>query len=151
MYVMNCFIPNWDTVTMPWVALVLAFIASIVLSCFACAGWEEKLEKDEAAKKAKERETRQKMLKQNSKDTGICIFESEDLSILDIAKTADFIINGYAFTSENNQIRVLNLNNSNKATVLDYTGEVLMTSMDDIEISIVKEYFERNKEFLREK
>lgn len=25
---------------------------------------------------------------------------------LDIAKTADFIVNGYAFTSENNQIRV---------------------------------------------
>lgn len=67
---------------------------------------------------------------------------------LDIAKTADFIVHGYAFTSENNEIRVLNLNNIDKATVFDKAGEVIMTSMDDIEISIVKKYFERNKEFL---
>jgi hypothetical protein len=68
---------------------------------------------------------------------------------LDIAKTADFIVNGYAFTSENNQIRVLNLNNMDKATVFDRTGDAIMTSMDDIEIGIVKKYLERNKEFLK--
>ena len=136
--------------TMPWVALGLAFVMTLALSCFACAGYEEKLDKENELELAKERETRQKMLKQNSKDTGICIFESEDLSIFDIAKAADFIVNGYAFTSEENQIRVLNLNNSNKATVLAKSGDVIMTSMDDIEISIVKKYFERNKEFLKD-
>ena len=133
--------------TMPWVALGLAVVITFALSCFACAGYEEKLEKEDKMEIAKEQETHQKMLKQNSIDTGICIFDD---NISNVAKTADFIVNGYAFTSDKKQIRVLNLNNMDKATVLDKTGEVIMTSMDDVEISIVKKYFERNKEFLRD-
>ena len=97
-----------------------------------------------------EKETYQNMLKKNSTDTGISIFEPSDCDIITIAQNADFIVNGYAFTSKNNQIRVLNLNNRDKATVLDQNGNVVMTSMDDIEISIVQKYFDKNKEFLKE-
>ena len=113
--------------TMPWVALILAFATTIALSCFACAGYHS----------------------DNAKKSDKTNF-SNSFNIDEIAKTADFIVSGYAFTTENNQIRVLNLNNTDKATVLDITGEVLMTTMDDIEISIVKRYFERNKEFLKQ-
>ena len=65
-----------------------------------------------------------------------------------IASNANFIVNGYAFTCENEKVRVLNLNNMEKATVMQKNGEVLMTSMDDIEISIIQKYWEKNKQFV---
>lgn len=65
-----------------------------------------------------------------------------------IAQNANFIVNGYAFTCENEKVRVLNLNNMDKASVLDMNGKVLMTSMDDIEISIIQRYLEKNKQFI---
>ena len=65
-----------------------------------------------------------------------------------IAQNANFIVNGYAFTCENEKVRVLNLNNMDKASVLDMNGKVLMTSMDDIEISIIQRYWEKNKQFI---
>ena len=64
-----------------------------------------------------------------------------------IASNANFIVNGYAFTCENEKVRVLNLNNVEKATVMNRDGEVLMTSMDDIEISIIQKYWNQNKQF----
>lgn len=64
-----------------------------------------------------------------------------------VAQLADFIVNGYSFICETNQIRVLNLNDTTRAAVLDTNGEVLETSMDDIEISIVQAYWEKNKQF----
>lgn len=67
-----------------------------------------------------------------------------------VAQLADFIVNGYSFICENTQIRVLNLNDTTRAAVLDTNGEVLETSMDDIEISIVQAYWERNKQFAEE-
>ena len=70
--------------------------------------------------------------------------------IIKVADHADMIINGYAFTKNMGKIRVLNLNNPNKAIILDNQGTVWETSMDDIEIQIVKEYFEKNKEFLED-
>ena len=70
--------------------------------------------------------------------------------IMQVADTADMIINGYAFTKNMEQIRVLNLNNPEKAIILDSQGTVLETSMDDIEIQIVKDYFDKNKEFMED-
>lgn len=70
--------------------------------------------------------------------------------IVKVAEQADMIINGYAFTKEGNDIRVLNLNNPEKAVVLDSAGNVMETSMDDIEIHIVKRYLENNREFMEE-
>ncbi len=54
--------------------------------------------------------------------------------IKNIADKADFIVNGYAFTREGDNIRVLNLNCPDKAIVFGTDGEVLETTMDDIEI-----------------
>lgn len=45
--------------------------------------------------------------------------------IKEIADKADMIVNGYAFTRENNQIRILNLNNLEKALVISEDGKVL--------------------------
>ena len=67
-----------------------------------------------------------------------------------VAQLADFIVNGYSFICENDKVRVLNLNDTSRAAVLDANGEVLETSMDDIEISIVQAYWEKNKQFAEE-
>ena len=61
--------------------------------------------------------------------------------IKEIADKADMIVNGYAFTRENNQIRILNLNNLDKALVISEDGKVLETTMDDIDIRIFELYF----------
>lgn len=68
-----------------------------------------------------------------------------------IASAAGMIVNGYAFTNaENGHVRVLNLNSPGSATVLDRDGTVLETSMDDMEVGIVQEYYRNNREFLEE-
>ena len=67
-----------------------------------------------------------------------------------VAQSADFIVNGYSFICEDEKVRVLNLNDTGRAAVLDRDGEVLETSMDDIEISIVRAYWEKNKQFAEE-
>ena len=68
--------------------------------------------------------------------------------IKEIADKADMIVNGYAFTRENKQIRILNLNNLDKALVISEDGKVLETTMDDIEIRIVLDYWNSDCEFM---
>ena len=65
-----------------------------------------------------------------------------------IADNADVIVNGYAFTKSNDRISVLSLNKPDRAAVLRPSGEVLETSMDDIELSIVTEYLQRNLKYM---
>ena len=70
--------------------------------------------------------------------------------IREIADQADMIVNGYAFTRENNQIRILNLNNLEKALVISEDGKVLETTMDDIEIRIVLDYWSSDRKFMED-
>lgn len=72
------------------------------------------------------------------------------VDIIKIADEADLIVNGYAFTKCNEGYQVLNLNNPEHAVVLTEEGEVLETSMDDIEIEIVKDYYFNNRKFMEE-
>ena len=68
----------------------------------------------------------------------------------EIADQADMIINGYAFTKNREWIRVLNLNCPTHASVIDNDGKIIETSMDDIENTIVLDYYEKNRKFLEE-
>ena len=70
--------------------------------------------------------------------------------VIKVANEADMIVNGYAFTHCTEGYRVLNLNRPDKAVVLSKTGDVLETSMDDIEILIVSDYLRKNSEFMEE-
>ena len=71
--------------------------------------------------------------------------------ITTIAAAAGMIINGYAFTNtDDDHVKVLNLNVPTSAVVLDHAGTVLETSMDDMEVGIVQDYYRNNKEFLEE-
>ena len=58
-----------------------------------------------------------------------------------IADNADMIVSGYAFTKDGEIIRVLNLESPDKALVINLAGEMLETSMDDIEIEIVTDIY----------
>ncbi len=68
--------------------------------------------------------------------------------ILAVADAAEMIVNGYAFTKDGKNVKVLNLNRTGKAAVLSAEGEVLETSMDDVELDIVLEYYRRNRKFM---
>ena len=67
-----------------------------------------------------------------------------------IADEADIIVNGYAFTCKDNRIHVLNLNRPNKAVVFGADGEVLETTMDDIELSIASRYLQQNLKYIED-
>ena len=67
-----------------------------------------------------------------------------------IADKADIIINGYAFTRVGDRIQVLNLNSPDKAVVFNADGEVLETTMDDIEISIANRYLKQNLKYMED-
>ena len=67
-----------------------------------------------------------------------------------IADKAQVIVNGYAFTKEDSQIRVLNLNRPDKAVVFSQEGEVLETTMDDIELSIASRYLRQNQKYMED-
>ena len=55
------------------------------------------------------------------------------IDIHEIADNADMIVNGYAFTKCDGNIRVLNLNNVESAAVINAKDEVIETTMDVIE------------------
>ena len=67
-----------------------------------------------------------------------------------IADKADIIVNGYAFTRKDDSVHVLNLNSPDKAVVFNKNGEVLETTMDDIEISIASRYLKQNLKYMED-
>lgn len=70
--------------------------------------------------------------------------------IFKVADEANLIVNGYAFTKCEEGYRILNLNKPTQAVVLSTDGEALETTMDDIEIQIVKDYYKKNKKFMED-
>lgn len=71
--------------------------------------------------------------------------------ILKVSSAADMIVCGYAFTkTENSNIRVLNLKDPHHALLMSQQGEVLETTMDDVELSIVEEYWNKNRKYILE-
>lgn len=72
------------------------------------------------------------------------------LDIKNIADNADVIVNGYAFTRKDDGIHVLNLNSPGRAVVFNEQGNVLETSMDDIEISIASGYLQQNLKYMED-
>lgn len=71
-------------------------------------------------------------------------------NINQVADAADMIVNGYAFTRCPEGYRVLNLNRPERAVVFSKNGDVLETSMDDIEVRIAGDYLEKNRRFVEE-
>ena len=68
-----------------------------------------------------------------------------------IADNADMIVAGYSFTKDiDGHIKILNLENTDEACILDRNGEMLETTMDDITLLKVQAYYLKNKEFMEQ-
>ena len=71
--------------------------------------------------------------------------------IKSVAEKAMMIVCGYAFSqNEEGFIRVVYLYPPHHALVMTNEGEVTETNMDDIEISIVQKYWNRNKKLMEQ-
>ncbi len=69
--------------------------------------------------------------------------------MLKVCAAADIIVSGYTFTKvENSNVRVLNLKAPHHALLMSTQGDVLETTMDDVELSIVEGFWERNKKYM---
>ena len=68
-------------------------------------------------------------------------------NIKELADKADAIISGYAFFAKEDTVTVLNLNKDESATVFSKSDELIETSMDDIELSIVRDYLRKAKPY----
>ena len=72
-------------------------------------------------------------------------------NIEQIASNAIMIVCGYAFMKmDNSNIRIVSLQAPHHALVISAEGEVLETSMDDVELEIVLGYWERNKKHMED-
>ena len=67
--------------------------------------------------------------------------------VRNLISTSDMIVNGYAFNRLGENVRVVNLNTGG-AVVLLPDGTVSEASMDDVELSIVRDYYRRNSKFM---
>lgn len=68
-----------------------------------------------------------------------------------IADEADVIIDGYAFIKkEEGRIVIVNLNREGHAALVFPSGEVVETSMDEIELTIAMDYLERTKKYMED-
>ena len=72
------------------------------------------------------------------------------IDIQEVADAADVIVNGYAFTKCHLGFRVLNLNRPDRAAVFSVNGDMLETSMDDIELGIVDDYLKENRKYMED-
>lgn len=68
--------------------------------------------------------------------------------IVEIAEKADMIVNYYAFTKQDEIIRILNLRNPEYTMVISKDGTLLETNMDEIEQVIVQDIWKKDAEFM---
>jgi len=65
----------------------------------------------------------------------------------EIADSADLIVNGYAFEKIGDKVRAVNMR-TGKAAVFANGGEMIETSMDDLDVSLALKYLRENARFM---
>ena len=68
--------------------------------------------------------------------------------IVEIADKPDMIVNYYAFTKQDEIIRIQNLRNPEHVMVISKDGTLLETNMDEIEQVIVQNIWKKDAEFM---
>ena len=69
--------------------------------------------------------------------------------LLKVSSDADMIVCGYAFTkTEDSNIRVLDLKEPHHVLLMSPQGEILETTMNDVELSIVEGYWDKNRKYV---
>lgn len=72
------------------------------------------------------------------------------MTIKEIAEAASVIIDGYAMEMLDNGVRITNLHNMNHVSFVSCKGEVLETTMDDIELHIAMKYYEKAMTYMED-
>ena len=67
--------------------------------------------------------------------------------VREIADKADMIIKGYAFTRDDELIRVFNLNDRESSMVITPEGVMVETNMDEIEQALVLDIWSKNSKY----
>ena len=68
-----------------------------------------------------------------------------------IADEAEVIIDGYAYIKKDEgRITIVNLNRKGHAALVFPTGEIVESSMDEIELSIALDYLDRAKAYMED-
>lgn len=71
--------------------------------------------------------------------------------VLEVAKKAKMIVNGYAFSElEDDLVSILNLNHPDCAMVVRKDGEIIETNMGPIEQQIVMGLCRKNLQFMED-
>lgn len=71
--------------------------------------------------------------------------------IYNVSSNADMIVCGYAFKRMDDlNVSVLQLQRPHHALVISSKDEILETSMDDVELEIVKDFWIKNKKHMEE-
>jgi hypothetical protein len=68
--------------------------------------------------------------------------------VREIADKADMIIKGYAFTRDDDLIRVFNLNDRESSMVITPEGVMVETNMDEIEQALVLDIWGRDSKYM---
>lgn len=68
--------------------------------------------------------------------------------VREIADKADMIIKGYAFTRDDELIRVFNLNDRESSMVITPEGVMVETNMDEIEQALVLDIWGRDSKYM---
>ena len=68
--------------------------------------------------------------------------------IENIANNAKMIIKSYAFSKDENLIRIFNLNDGKSAMVISPDGTMLETNMDEIEQALVLTIWKRDSKYM---
>ena len=67
-----------------------------------------------------------------------------------LAEQAEVIVSGYAINRVEEGARIVNLKQPDHVAVISRENEVLMTSMDDIELHIVSKYLENSWKYMED-
>ena len=70
------------------------------------------------------------------------------IDIEKIAEQADVIISGYAFIKNQDDIKVVNLNNCKSVAVFQCDQTMIETNMDEIELEIVKKFLSSSLKYM---
>lgn len=72
------------------------------------------------------------------------------MTMREIADAASLIIDGYAMETLDNGTRITNLHKLDHVAFLSPRGEVLETTMDDIELHIAMKHYEKARAYLED-
>lgn len=65
-----------------------------------------------------------------------------------IINQASFVVGGYAFLKKENNVKIVALGSPNHVVIMSLNGEIIESNMDDIELVVVQDFWQKNKKYI---